>query len=126
MRSRRLAAVLLAVLLGHLAFMASPLHAVIADSAHGESARTETVQQVRPAVLNTVAPLTGHDAMSGHCAMEAAPPAQRPLFFVPIGVLGATAGQLPDVSVPARCPFPRFVGPPGRADPQALLQVFRI
>ena len=126
MKSRRSAAVLLAVLLGHLAFMASPPHAVIADSTYGESARTGTVEQVEPAGPDVAPPLAGHDAMSGHCAMEAAPPSPRPLLLLAIGVFGPIAGQPPDASAPARCPFPQFVGPLGRADPQALLQVFRI
>jgi hypothetical protein len=113
------AGALLGVLLLHLAFMASPLHAAMLGMS----------EAIHAAEISPSGPMARQDdpaAADGHCFMEWARP--------PEGQAGLTAfsAPLPDSiaalprEVAANRPIARAHGPPPHADVQALLQVFRL
>ena len=119
----RLAVMLLCVLLAHLAFMSSPLHAAALKGS-----------AVAPAVPVAGAPAQvepGHadDGRDGHCRMQWATPPQRlavdPLgAAAPVGWIGERCLELAGAYL--EVPTAHALSPPSRGDPQALLQVFRL
>jgi hypothetical protein len=112
------AGTLLGVLLLHLAFMASPLHASMPGMGQGAHA-----SEISPSGLTA---RQDDPAADGHCFMEWA--------RSPEGQAGLTAFSAPRPDsaaalrseVAARCPLARAHGPPSHTDVQALLQVFRL
>jgi hypothetical protein len=120
----RCAVVLLLVVLAHLAFMATPLHAAMIDPAEGMLTPIERDQtDARPAETGEV---VATDHQIEHCALTWSLPSP--------GVLqvDATSWDVPSRipplanTVAAARPVPQAIGPPVVADPQALLQVFRV
>jgi hypothetical protein len=115
------AAVLLAVLLTHLAFMASPLHArMMADESHGID--TSLMRPGQDVLTFEQSP--ERDEHVGHCVIEWLKLDQQltPVMLV----AGVDAAFLvPGFSVPGSRPAARALGPPTAGDRQALLQVFR-
>jgi hypothetical protein len=117
------AAILVVVLVAHLAFMASPLHdralagaayAVATSPPGARDAMTEIVQRERG------------DEHTGHCAIQW-------VSSVPSKVVGDAAGSgtMPTITGAAGAflewrPLAHALGPPLTEDPQALLQVFRL
>lgn len=114
------AAILLLVLLGHLAFMVSPLHGVALD-AHGFSFSSGDVTHGHNASGAT--PVESDLAQSDDCDVTSAPPS-RP-FLVTISNLGPLVLARPAIDAAASLnPWPRAHGPPKKLDTQAVLQVF--
>jgi hypothetical protein len=119
------AGVLLLVLLSHLAVMASPAH-VAAIHNGGAAAVHDAAREAGGHCGVCISdPLSvGGIDQSGDCGIEAAPPDGLGLRF--------TAGSLPAASpwpwlaqVGSLWPRPEVTQPPGRANVQAVLQVFR-
>lgn len=117
------AAILVAVLVAHLAFMASPLHdRALAGAADAAAASP-------PVARDTVAEIAQRergDEHTGHCAIQW-------ISSVPGKVLGDAVGfgMMPMVAGASGAllewrPLARALGPPLTEDHQALLQVFRL
>ena len=115
---------LLLVLLAHLAFMASPLHAAMLDGA-GASRGAAMSDAYLPAQVAQAGADGGH---SGHCVLEWARSSEW-LGIVPFMVaaaVGGIGGSPIEVALPSLVrATARALGPPLRGDPQAVLQVFR-
>ena len=117
------AVMLLAVLVTHLAYMATPIHAwTLTDGSHA-------VTMSSPADGATTAAIDGRDARSQHAsdcgiqwtkAANGAPLAGFVVFTVPGSLLGF------DEHAPVMSLTARALGPPSIGDQQALLQVFRL
>jgi hypothetical protein len=115
------AAVLLGVLIAHLAFMASPLHAQMEmNSSHAIDARSIAIGD---ATAVNSGPMPG-DHHIGHCIIEWLKLDQAVAMAALLAVGLAAALLLPDLSVPGMRPIARALGPPSTGDPQAILQVF--
>ena len=114
---------LLAVLVAHLAYMATPLHAwTLTDESHA-------VAIVAPAIGETTAAIDGRDAEGQHasdCGIQWAKAATgTPLAaFLVFTLTGSLLGF--DEHAPVMSPTERALGPPAIGDQQALLQVFRL
>ena len=112
------AGTLLGVLLLHLAFMVSSLHA----SMLGMS------QDAHPSEISPSGLTARQDdpAADGHCFMEWArwPEGQAGLTAFSAPLPDSAAALLREVA--ASCPLARAHGPPSDTDVQALLQVFRL
>jgi hypothetical protein len=117
------AAMLLAVLVAHLAYMATPIHTrTLTDESH-------TVAMAAPVDDATTAVIDGWDAQSRHpsdCGIQwtkasnGASLAGFVVFTLPGSLLGF------DEHTPMTSPTARALGPPSIGDQQALLQVFRL
>jgi hypothetical protein len=120
--SARLRAVgLLAVLIAHIAFMASPLHAQIASRPSHVSNVASIV--ARAATATTDGVMSG-DHHSEHCIIEWLKLDQTVSVAALLAVGLTAALLLPDLWAPGMRPIARAHGPPSTADPQAILQVF--
>lgn len=122
--ARLMATVLFAVVLAHLAYMASPLHwrPATIDELHAV-ASTSLVDADATALLDAS---TGRDSHADDCTIEWLALDKR----VPLAMLLTTAlaavQSWPHLPVSAMRPIARAIGPPSAGDPQALLQVFRL
>jgi hypothetical protein len=117
------AAMLLAVLIAHLAYMATPIHAwTLTDESHA-------VAPAAPADGAATAAIDGRNAQSQHasdCGIRWAKAATgTPLAtFLVFTLAGSLLGL--DEHAPVTSPTARALGPPSIGDQQALLQVFRL
>lgn len=117
------AVMLLAVLVAHLAYMATPIHAwTLTDGSHA-------VAMAPQAVSVTTAAIDGRDAQSEHasdCGIKWAKAANgAPLAgFLVCTLPGFLLGS--DDYAPIMRLTPRALGPPLIGDQQALLQIFRL
>lgn len=120
--SRRRAGVLLFALLAHLAFMTSPVHAVMLEGG-GAAPAIAMGDADAPAHVEQENAHEGHD---DHCTLQWTTSSQ----WLGIVVLGAAAPLTrlsgPLVGPLLERPAARALGPPLLGDPQALLQVFRL
>ncbi len=128
---RPYAVVLLAVLLGHLALMALPIHAGTPSAmAHGTLLAGMVTPAASPSLLHMPAgmhtePATPDSPPTPDCQLEPALLRAGPLLSSLAGVLLAL---LPPPRLIAVAAAQALVQPPRplqRGDPQALLQVFR-
>lgn len=123
----RAALLLLLTLMSHLAVMASPLHGpAVGAPAHAHATIGAVAHQSpSPIAAPPMAPLP-EPPRRADCALEAAPPAPGAAFPLLVVLALAAGTRLP--LCPAEPPSRpvRALGPPVRADAQALLQVFRI
>ena len=114
---------LLAVLVAHLAYMATPLHTwTLTDESHA-------VAMSAPADGAATAAIDGRNAEGQHasdCGIEWAKAATgTPLAaFLVFTLTGSLLGF--DEHAPVMSPTERALGPPAIGDQQALLQVFRL
>jgi hypothetical protein len=116
------AATFLAVLVAHLAFMTSPLHArMMGEDSHG-------VDMAEMAVVegsSTLGPWPLRNGHHGHCIIEWLKIDQQMLQAMLLAVGVAAALLVPALLVSIRPPIARALAPPSTGDTQALLQVFR-
>jgi hypothetical protein len=120
--ARLQAALLLAVVLTHLAFMASPLHVrLMDDGAPGVDLMSLAVGEATTAFDQW----TTRDRHARHCIVEWLTADQRATLAKHLTVGLAPALLIPDLLAPGRRPRARALGPPAAGDSQALLQVFR-
>ena len=118
------AGLLLLVLLAHVAFMASPLHAAMLDGSgtpHGMAGS----DAVPPAQVAQARAGGGH---AGHCvlAWTKSSAGLGVVLLMAAAAVGAIGGPLMGLASPSlERPVARALGPPSFGDPQALLQVFR-
>jgi len=111
----RRAAVLLLILLGHLALMASPLHA--AGPHPGDAAPLQAGEQFQASPTSDAA---------DDCAPRGAPPPDGVSSRFPLDSALLGNGRLPLGAGWAPLALAHGPGPPRSTDAQALLQVFRI
>jgi hypothetical protein len=112
---------MLAILLAHVAFMASPLHAA-SLSGHGHAAPRVTPHD-RCTACVAAAPVAPHTEPGDDCILTPAPLARQ---LAGVGSVAATA-PAHVAWLPGRDARPVSAVPPGpvpRGDAQALLQVF--
>lgn len=124
------AGLLLAVLLTHLLFMASPLHDAMLGSkpAHAAEASAPSVAQLSSDQGEVVAlDATSHHEYHSHCGLEwATVPRGMTQITMATGA-DATAAVIEGLNLQrAVTPIARAVGPPPDGDAQAVLQVFRL
>lgn len=115
------AVMLLAVLIVHVAFMASPLHAHVPSQLSHVSDATSMVS--REATPTTDGVMSGDHHLK-HCIIEWLKLDRTVTVEALLAVGLAAVLLLPDLSVPGMRPIARALGPPSTADPQAILQVF--
>ena len=126
--SRQQAGLILAVLLIHLLFMASPLH----DAMLGHDAMLEaespvlTVAHVDSAQMEAVTlDAATHHEYHVHCGIEWATTYRGIAPVTPSPVAVAATTSVLDLQR-AVTPTARAIGPPANGDAQAVLQVFRL
>lgn len=116
-------ALLLAVLILHLGFMASPLH------------RLMLADDTMAAGMSSTAPLSttalqleraDHGEHVGHCLIPWVNDAQRLSVAGLLAVVLAVATLELERHMPGMRPVARALGPPATGDAQAVLQVFRL
>jgi hypothetical protein len=115
---------LLAVVVAHLAYMASPLHGrpAMTDEPRAGAMTASAVAEASAALDAR----TARDEHAGHCIIEWLKLDQRPALATLAAATLAAVLLGMHLLVPGRRPIARALGPPSAGDPQALLQVFRL
>ncbi|MCC6175702.1 MAG: hypothetical protein IT305_10400 [Chloroflexi bacterium] len=110
---------LLVVLVFHLAYMASPLHAMTVEP------QLDGREMAHADDDGGMVDAAQSDAHGRDCSIEWAKSAQTAWLISPLALPVSSISVLLADQMPMP-PTAQAIGPPKRGDPQALLQVFRI
>lgn len=120
--SRQRAGLILAVLLTHLLFMASPLH----DAMLGAEPSAPNAPHIDSAQVEAVAlGAADHQEYHAHCVIEWATTSRGVTPVTPSTVAVVAPISVLDLQRTVT-PIARAIGPPASSDAQAVLQVFRL